>query len=330
MNLLKRKMQVFCISNMVVSFVCTGFIGTNYYGTYETELLANNESVIADNDVEPASQLGDRDEKNVTDEKLVKSTTTVKEVTNKSTAKKSVTTNVVKKQVVAKTTTYVPAKYSEVTGNAIVNYAKKYLGLRYVSGGNSLSTGTDCSGFTKLIYKEFGVTLSRTVLGQVGNGKYVSKSDLQKGDLVFYSKGGSTATHVAIYIGNNQVIHESNHRDGVKISSVNMMRYITARRVINDAAIYKVETQVANEKREEVTTQNSDNVVLDTDNETTKNNENNDIVEVVNNENNIAINDNNDVQNDTSTNNSSEEQKEEAKKEESNSNATENNVAKEE
>ena len=76
------------------------------------------------------------------------------------------------------------------------------------------------------------------------SGSYVRKDDLRKGDLVIYGNGGGYPTHVTIYIGNGQVIHESNHRDGVKISTLYMMQYITARRVINDTAINLVEQKV--------------------------------------------------------------------------------------
>lgn len=126
---------------------------------------------------------------------------------------------------------YTKPSYNSLTGNNLVNYAMQFIGLRYVSAGNSLATGTDCSGFTRLIYQEFGISLGRTVSSQLYSGTYVSRDDLQPGDLVFYSYG-NVASHVAIYIGNGLIIHESTPRDGVKISSVNIMRYITARRLI--------------------------------------------------------------------------------------------------
>ena len=126
---------------------------------------------------------------------------------------------------------YQKPSYNSLTGTNLVNYAMQFIGLRYVSAGNSLATGTDCSGFTSLIYKEFGISLGRTVSSQIYSGTYVSRDDLQPGDLVFYSYG-TVASHVAIYIGNGLIIHESTPRDGVKISSVNIMRYITARRLI--------------------------------------------------------------------------------------------------
>ncbi len=273
MNLFTRKMRLFCVSNIMVSFVCTGFLAIPSYAI-DTENLEENSHAIslATSDTEPASRFGDEgvvngalelfdDESPLDDDEE-----DVKPVTKKvsSSTKKSTVTRVVTKKEVASTKTYTPAKYSAVTGNAVVEYAKKYLGLRYVSGGNSLSTGTDCSGFTKLIYKEFGVTLSRAVRSQVGNGTYVRKADLQKGDLVFYGKkSGGGVTHVGIYMGNGEVIHESNHRDGVKISSVNMMRYITARRVINSKAIKIAEEKKLEEQKQ--LQQAVDNVTNNTD-----------------------------------------------------------------
>ncbi len=137
---------------------------------------------------------------------------------------------------------YVKPSYNSVTGMNVVNYAKRYLGLPYIHAGRSLSKGTDCSGFTSLIFQEFGISLGKTVSSQLYSGSYVSRNDLQPGDLVFYSYG-SIASHVAIYIGDGLIIHESNPRDGCKISSVNIMNYITARRVITSNVVSpKVET----------------------------------------------------------------------------------------
>ena len=136
---------------------------------------------------------------------------------------------------------YVKPSYNSVTGANLVNYAKNYLGLPYVSNGNSLTTGTDCSGFTKLIYQEFGLSLGRTVASQIYSGTYVAKNDLQPGDLVFYGNNSSYASHVGIYIGSGLIIHESNPRDGVKISPVNIMVYITARRLITENIVSQVE-----------------------------------------------------------------------------------------
>ena len=245
MNLFRRRMELFCVSNVMVSFICTSFLGTTYSATLEEAGQEKKQEIVASSEVDPLSQLGDKNKTTEIDvpnlEEIVEKKKTVTSTTKK-------TTNVVTKKEVKSTKIYTPAKYNEVTGSAVVEYAKKYLGLRYVSAGNSLSTGTDCSGFTKLIYKEFGVSLGRTVRSQMNSGTYVRKSDLQKGDLVFYANGNGKASHVAMYIGNGQVIHESTYKYGVKISSVNMMQYITARRVINNKANEIVEKKLLEEQ----------------------------------------------------------------------------------
>lgn len=91
-------------------------------------------------------------------------------------------------------------------GQKVVDFAKKFIGTPYVTGGSNLYSGVDCSGFTQQVYKNFGVNLERTSRSQYAcNGYSVSKSDLKAGDLVFY--GYDSVCHVAIYTGNNQVIH---------------------------------------------------------------------------------------------------------------------------
>lgn len=122
---------------------------------------------------------------------------------------------------------------SPVSDNAVVSYALQFRGNPYVYGGTSLTNGADCSGFVQSIYRHFGVSLPRTASAQASAGRYVSWGDLQPGDLVFYSgNGGQSVTHVAIYIGNSQIIHASTPSGGIKISSVNIMTKMTARRVI--------------------------------------------------------------------------------------------------
>jgi cell wall-associated NlpC family hydrolase len=102
-----------------------------------------------------------------------------------------------------------PEKKVEVTakGEEVVDYAKQFIGVPYRSGGTSLKTGVDCSGFTQQIYSNFNVSLERSSRSQyASDGKDVSKSELLPGDLVFYGVGGSVR-HVAIYVGDNKIIH---------------------------------------------------------------------------------------------------------------------------
>ena len=101
--------------------------------------------------------------------------------------------------------------------SSIVSYAMQFLGNRYVWGGTSLTNGTDCSGFTMGIYRHFGYSIPRTSSAQAAATRSVSSSEVQIGDLFFYGSG--SVSHVALYIGNGQIIHASNARDGIKISS---------------------------------------------------------------------------------------------------------------
>ena len=102
----------------------------------------------------------------------------------------------------------------------LVQYAKQFVGNPYVWGGTSLTKGADCSGFTLSIYKKYGVSLPHHAASQAQMGTKVDYSSAQPGDLVFYAKNGHI-NHVAIYIGNGQVIHASSPKTGIKISSWN-------------------------------------------------------------------------------------------------------------
>lgn len=124
---------------------------------------------------------------------------------------------------------------SSATGSRIASYAQQFVGNPYRYGGNSLTNGIDCSGFTQQIMAKFGYSISRTSSSQSGDGRAVSTSNLRAGDLVFYGDGGSI-DHVALYIGGGQVVHASNSapypRGGIKISNVNYRTPICARRII--------------------------------------------------------------------------------------------------
>ena len=100
----------------------------------------------------------------------------------------------------------------------LVNFALQYVGGRYVWGGESLTYGVDCSGFTMKVYQQFGVYLPHYSVSQSYCGRRISARDAKPGDLFFYSNG-YRINHVAIYIGNGQVVHASNERDGIKISN---------------------------------------------------------------------------------------------------------------
>ncbi len=113
----------------------------------------------------------------------------------------------------------------------LVQFAKQYVGNPYVWGGTSLTGGADCSGFTMSVFKKYGISLPHHAASQAQLGTKISLSEAQPGDLVFYAKNGSI-NHVAIYIGNGQVIHASNPKTGIKISSVNYRTPACVRRFL--------------------------------------------------------------------------------------------------
>lgn len=127
-------------------------------------------------------------------------------VENKIEVKNEMAVQPVKEEVKVEVKEPVKAEVKVSTGEKVVAYAKQFLGTPYVSGGTNLKTGVDCSGFTQQVFKNFGINLQRTSRSQYSsNGYAVTKSNLQPGDLVFYGYG--SVSHVAIYIGNSQIIH---------------------------------------------------------------------------------------------------------------------------
>lgn len=115
--------------------------------------------------------------------------------------------------------TEAPASDSSV-GQEIANYAVQFVGNPYVYGGTSLTNGTDCSGFTQSVMANFGIYIARTAADQAYGGTSVSVSDIQPGDLLFYSDG-SGISHVAMYIGGGQIVHAATESQGIIISSYN-------------------------------------------------------------------------------------------------------------
>lgn len=99
-------------------------------------------------------------------------------------------------------------------GGSIASYGLQFVGYPYVSGGNSLTNGTDCSGFVNLVHAHFGISTPRQSGALAGGGRAVSESDKQPGDVVCYYG------HVGIYIGNNQIVHASTERSGIKVSNM--------------------------------------------------------------------------------------------------------------
>ena len=122
--------------------------------------------------------------------------------------------------------------------NDITAEAVKYVGVKYVWGGNSLENGVDCSGFVREVYKKFGVNLPRTSSEQAKAGRAVSESELKPGDLLFYGDGKSVS-HVVMYMGNGKIVHASSSKaytdgGGVKTGSdIHYRQILAIRRFID-------------------------------------------------------------------------------------------------
>lgn len=137
------------------------------------------------------------------------------------------------------TVSYASTSTASGTRQQIVDYAATLLGCKYVYGGNTPS-GFDCSGYVKYVFSHFGVNLSRTSSSQYANSVHIRKSDLNVGDLVFFSqtRGSSKVGHVGIYVGGGQFIHAAAPGKGVRYDSLSdsyySSHYIGSGRVLSN------------------------------------------------------------------------------------------------
>ncbi len=119
-----------------------------------------------------------------------------------------------------------PSFSSGVSGGEVVSYACQFVGNPYVFGGTSLTEGADCSGFIQSVYAHFGISLPRTSGELRSAGKEVSYANAQAGDIICY------AGHVAIYMGNGQIVHASSPTTGIKYGTATYRTILSVRRVL--------------------------------------------------------------------------------------------------
>ena len=113
------------------------------------------------------------------------------------------------------------------SGKEIASYACRYVGNPYVAGGTSLTDGADCSGFTYAVYKAFGYNIPRTSTAQRSVGRGVTYAEAQPGDIICY------AGHVALYIGNGQIVHASTPSTGIKYGYATYKEILGVRRIVD-------------------------------------------------------------------------------------------------
>lgn len=113
-----------------------------------------------------------------------------------------------------------------VTGQAVIDYACRFIGNPYVWGGTSLTDGADCSGFVQSVYAHFGVSLPRTTYEMVNSGYAVSYAEALPGDLILYDG------HVGLYMGDGTIVNAMNEADGIGICSATYTNIIAVRRVL--------------------------------------------------------------------------------------------------
>ena len=119
---------------------------------------------------------------------------------------------------------------TSANGQAILAFAQQFLGNRYVYGGNSLTSGVDCSGFVQQVYRNFGINTSRTSWDIESDGQAVSYNDVQVGDVICY--GG----HVGIYAGDGKIINAIDEEHGIGYSNANYAEIRSIRRFVSEDA----------------------------------------------------------------------------------------------
>ena len=123
-------------------------------------------------------------------------------------------------------------------GAEVASYARQFLGIKYVLGGKTPESGFDCAGFTKYVYKNFGVTLGSIASAQNSIGTDVAREELKVGDLILFQNEEKTKIgHTGVYLGNGEFIHAANPQRGVVIDNLNTMsyyntRFVNAKRIV--------------------------------------------------------------------------------------------------
>lgn len=257
LKLKKHKLEITALT-LLLGVLCYAFYDCNIKGSEQSFVLSNEllsmRKVSSNSSKEQTSVemlalptedlLREQDEKKKEEElkkqeEELKKAEEEKQKEEEAKKKEEETLEVTDKEVVSENQAYsinlaeeeeTGVPYNEVVSNQIVNYALNFVGNPYVYGGNSLTNGTDCSGFTKLIFSNYGIYLPRSAPEQAYSGVSVGLDNIMPGDLVLSGYGGQVC-HVAIYIGNGQLVHALNSDVGIVVTSLYIMPILDVRRV---------------------------------------------------------------------------------------------------
>lgn len=230
----KHKMEIAALT-LLLGVLCYAFYDSNIKGS-EQEVVLSNEllsmrEIKSKEDITmemlslPTEELLKQQDEKVKKESDTKTTEEVQvETYEEVTSEKEVYSI----NLAANSDNEVP--YNEIISNQVVNYALKFVGGPYVYGGNSLTNGTDCSGFTKLVFANYGVHLPRSAPEQAYAGVHVDLSDIKPGDIIVSGYDGIVC-HAALYIGDGKLVHALNSNVGIVVTSMYIMPIIDVRRV---------------------------------------------------------------------------------------------------
>lgn len=236
----KHKMEIAALT-LLLEVLCYAFYDSNIKGN-EQEVVLSSE-LLSMSEIKdkreftmellslpiPEENKQEKTEKELEKEEIDKEIEEVEEQTEEEASEVEAETEIYQEPVV-ETYSYVP-DYNEPLATQIVNYALQFVGGPYVYGGNSLTEGTDCSGFTKLVFANFGIYLERSAPSQIYNGVSVSLSDIKPGDIVLSGYNGSIC-HSSLYIGDGKLVHALNSNVGIVVTDLYIMPIIDVRRVI--------------------------------------------------------------------------------------------------
>ena len=153
----------------------------------------------------------------------------------------------------------------DTTGSSIVEYAQQFVGNPYVWGGESLTNGADCSGFTQAVFSDMGISIGRTAAEQAEGGEEVDLDDIQAGDILYYYNDEGRIGHVTIYNGDGTVTHASNPENGIRISNVDYRTPAGARRYWTEEETEDEEEDYNNNEEENNNDNNNEELNIDDD-----------------------------------------------------------------